>query len=218
MPTGAIDGGASRDAKARRRALGLLRAGRKPADVAARLRKDGLDPVDAARIIETADDFLQNELHRDPRVKQRPACHACGGRLAEDDLFCDACGARVREIPGLEPDAKAIAKGRTWLAAIAFFYVAGGITFALLTNSIGVFYLNAALAVVHLGLWLWAKTHLLPAAITALVLFVLVHVVSAFVDPSTLLTGVVVKVVFVVAIVQAIRAARTASSPAAAFD
>ena len=62
------------------------------------------------------------------------------------------------------------------------------------------------LCLVHIGLWWWAKTAPFAAAVVALVLFVTLQLVQAVIDPSTLARGVIIKVFFLVALVQAVMA------------
>jgi hypothetical protein len=194
-----IDDGKAR-AEAHRKALAMLRAGKDPDTVAARLRKDGLDPRAAEEVVTGADDLLQDELDHGAKAKK--------GKTAAHELA-------VPE--GLSPREKALAKGRSWMGAIAILYAASGTIFALLTENWTILAVNLALGFVHLGLWYWSKRALFPAAVTALVLFLGVHLVNAVMDPATLAQGVVVKVLFVVALVEAIRAARQAASPAEVF-
>lgn len=69
------------------------------------------------------------------------------------------------------------------------------------------FALNALLAAIMVGLYFWSRRAALPALVTALAIFVTVHVVSAVLDPSTIAMGIFVKVFAVVVFVRGIRAA-----------
>lgn len=75
---------------------------------------------------------------------------------------------------------------------------------------------NLVLGGIYLGLWRWAKANPFMAALTALILFISVHVISAVVEPKTLVQGVLIKVLFIVALVRAVKAgaeARRALEP-----
>lgn len=75
---------------------------------------------------------------------------------------------------------------------------------------------NLVLGGIYLGLWRWAKANPFMAALTALLLFIGVHVISAAVEPKTLAQGFLVKIFFVVALVRAVKAgseARRAMAP-----
>jgi zinc ribbon protein len=67
--------------------------------------------------------------------------------------------------------------------------------------------ITVALGFLYLGMWAWARKNPLAAATIALFTFVTVHVVSAIVDPKTIIQGVLVKVLFVAALIGAVRAA-----------
>jgi hypothetical protein len=69
---------------------------------------------------------------------------------------------------------------------------------------------NFLLAAIMLGLFFWAKKSALPATITALAVFVTVHVGNAIADPKTLAQGVLVKVFAVIVLTRGIRAALAA--------
>lgn len=62
------------------------------------------------------------------------------------------------------------------------------------------------IAVLFLGLGLWARRNPLPAAITGLVVFVTVHALDAVADPTALIRGIVVKVIIVLILIRAVSA------------
>ena len=65
----------------------------------------------------------------------------------------------------------------------------------------------AALAVIFLALWWWAQTNPFGAALSALLLYVTVTLIGAMVDPASLLQGIIIKVIIIVALVKSIQAA-----------
>lgn len=69
------------------------------------------------------------------------------------------------------------------------------------------------LGLVFIGLFFWARRSPLPALMTALVLFVTVHVADAVLDPAALYRGIVMKVVVVLALLGGIRAAVARPDP-----
>jgi uncharacterized membrane protein YiaA len=62
------------------------------------------------------------------------------------------------------------------------------------------------LGVIFIGLWWWAQTNAFAAALIALLLYGTVMLVSALIDPASLLKGIVVKVVIMVALSSAVSA------------
>jgi hypothetical protein len=204
-------------AQGRKQALEMLRAGKTPEEVAGALVKKGLSQKQAERIASRADDAVQAE------ISGRPArvCVQCGERVSRRAQFCDACGAKQpdehdREFyrTQLEPN---LVKGRKWIGAVAILYALGGIAFFLLTENPAVLIINLVLAAVQTGLWYWAKTNLLAAAVTALAIFVTVHLASAIIEPSSIFQGIVIKVVFVMVLAQTIRTAMEARSVSGAM-
>lgn len=192
--------------QARHKALKLLRDGLSPEQVTKRLLKGGLTEAEATRAVERADDRLQTELEETSRA----ACSQCGKPLAESATFCDACGTKVPDAATLHFHRTQIQpyliKGRKWLGAMCILYALGGILFGVVMESMLVLAINMVLAGIQFGLWQWSKKNLLPAAITSLVLFVTLHLVDAVADPASLARGILVKVLFVIALAQAIRA------------
>lgn len=65
---------------------------------------------------------------------------------------------------------------------------------------------NVVLAFLYFGLWIWARREPYLAALVALLLFVSVVVVSAVLEPGTLHQGILIKVLFTVALVKAVQA------------
>jgi hypothetical protein len=70
------------------------------------------------------------------------------------------------------------------------------------------FGVNLALAVIYLGLWFWARTNPYAAALVAFLLFITVIVVSGVYEPKTLVQGILLKILFTIGLVQAIKAGR----------
>ena len=63
-----------------------------------------------------------------------------------------------------------------------------------------------ALGAIFLGLWWWAQTNAFAAALIALLLYISALAVGAIVDPTSLLKGIVIKGVIVVALFSAVSA------------
>ncbi len=61
------------------------------------------------------------------------------------------------------------------------------------------------LALIYLGLWLWAKRAPFAAALIALVLYVSFLAFDAIVDPRLLFQGIIIKILIIVALAQAVK-------------
>jgi hypothetical protein len=69
-----------------------------------------------------------------------------------------------------------------------------------------VFLTNYFLALVMFGFYVWARRSPFPAMITALCVYLAVMVLSAIVDPKTLVQGLVIKIIFIGALIAGIKA------------
>jgi hypothetical protein len=200
----------ARNAKLFKEAYAMLEQGKDPDTVEAHLRRGGLSEKAAGRMVQRADDRLQGALHGGSRARGEGRCHRCDERLSAGAGYCDACGARViddvdREWKRtqLEPHLK---QGRQALVAMAVIYALTGIVFALILDAPAVLVVNLALSAIHFGLWRWAFSSLLPAVVTALALFVTVHAAEAIIDPSSIVRGIILKVIILVVLYRAVRA------------
>jgi len=70
-----------------------------------------------------------------------------------------------------------------------------------------VFGINYFLAVVMFGLFLWARRSPLPAMVTGLCVYLAVIVLNAIVEPASLIQGILIKVLFIGALIAGIKAA-----------
>jgi len=66
---------------------------------------------------------------------------------------------------------------------------------------------NLVLAAIMGGLWVWARRAPLPAIACALALFVVVQLVSAVVDPSSIVKGILIKLIALAALGKGLKAA-----------
>jgi hypothetical protein len=62
------------------------------------------------------------------------------------------------------------------------------------------------LGAAFIGLWWWAQTNPFAAALTALLMYLTAQVIGAMVEPESLLKGIVIKIVIVVALFSAVSA------------
>jgi hypothetical protein len=134
--------------------------------------------------------------------------------MGPDEEFCAACGAnRDAEMKILVLELTQIDGARKWILGIGVWYVVSAFLQIAMQGDwmdpqaknilIGV---SLGLCAVHVGLYLWAKKHTLPAAIVALVLFATLVLVQAVAAPADIWKGVIVKIVFIGVLVKAIQA------------
>jgi hypothetical protein len=66
--------------------------------------------------------------------------------------------------------------------------------------------INTGVALIFLALFFWARKSPLPAAIVGLVIFITMHLLSAILDPTQIIRGIIFKIIIVVVLVKAIQA------------
>ncbi|GMV44577.1 MAG: hypothetical protein AMXMBFR64_62930 [Myxococcales bacterium] len=141
------------------------------------------------------------------------SCTACGAQTLAEERFCPGCGydiANDAEIQAIhEP---ALASARKWILGVGILYAISGVILALTGDQVDVTVLvgaNLGLTAIHVGLWAWAKRAPFEAAVVALVLFVTLHLANMVADPHEIYRGIVIKALFLVALVRAVKAGLT---------
>lgn len=143
-------------------------------------------------------------------------CPSCETQNPYSAQFCKKCGAAA------DPDSQAVYEGRikpaldkarNGIFIVGALYVVGGMLMSALSSMQGtgedvglIMGVNIALALIHVGLGIWAKKAPLAAAVTAMVLFITVHLVNAILDPATIVQGILIKVIFISVLISAIKA------------
>lgn len=141
-----------------------------------------------------------------------PKCLRCGVVMATGEQFCSACGAdRDKELEIAAFHGPALAKARGWILALGIIYLVSGLLVTAISNfdpsAFKIFWATTlGLFGAHMGLWWWARTRPFPAALVALVLFLTVQGVNAVLEPESMTQGILVKIFFLVAISNAIKA------------
>jgi hypothetical protein len=135
--------------------------------------------------------------------------------MGDQDSNCPACGAnRVNELHIQAIEATSLRSARRWILGIGFWYMASAMV---VTQMLGeqagrhvgwLLEIGAGMFAIHVGLWWWSKRHVMAATIAALALFLLVQVVNASADPSSLASGWLLKGLVLIALGRAIFAAR----------
>jgi len=142
-------------------------------------------------------------------------CNKCKASMATRERFCPSCGADREvewQVAGLEMTK--LAKARKWILGIGVWYlISGAILLLILRKQYGtdeqrniILATSGGLFAIHVGLYFWAKTAPLAAAVVSLLLFVTLHTANAAMDPSTIYKGIVIKVLFVLVLAKAIQA------------
>jgi hypothetical protein len=86
-------------------------------------------------------------------------------------------------------------------------YTAGELRRAVEREPYQILIVNLIVAGLMAGLWVWAKRSPLPAIACAFALFLVVHVGSAMVDPTSIARGIIVKIAAVFALASGLKSA-----------
>jgi hypothetical protein len=89
-------------------------------------------------------------------------------------------------------------------------YTAGELRKVVEREPLQILIVNVIVAGLMLGLWVWAKRAPLPAIACAFALFIVVHVGSAIVDPTSIAKGFIVKVAAIAVLAKGLKAALAA--------
>jgi len=161
-------------------------------------------------------------------------CPHCGVENDDQALFCEACGkalpSRTSSVPrvvgsdgtartgagqNMQADMlrKQAGKASTMLFVVAVLQLAGvALLYVLLEGKVSADDLrtlvvaNVVLAAIFGGLGVWARSSPLPAAIVGLVLYLTVHAFAAVADPTSIVQGIIVKIIIIAGLVKAIQA------------
>ena len=121
----------------------------------------------------------------------------------QDSIFSDLADTRPYE--------KSLKTARIWLYVIAALQVViGFVEYTTSEPDLALFTLliDAGIGVLFLGLALWSYKKPAVSFMTALIVYVLIHTGIAFLDPSNIAKGIILKVLIIMALVKAYKDAR----------
>ena len=162
-------------------------------------------------------------------------CGSCFKSVGVNDAFCDSCGyplkgteadqknfIAIRNAKEIDLDAarEKIKKagsvlywisGATLVVGLLLFmieYVKGGDN----SEAVATVIVNIILGAIYLALASWSKRKPFAAIVSGLSLYVLVIILSAIVNPVSLASGFIIKIVFIIYFVKGIKSALEAES------
>lgn len=160
-------------------------------------------------------------------------CPHCQFENEDSGAFCAECGKALPDPTSSSPrvvSGEAVASTATGqalqgeqlrkqagkssgcLIAVSILNVIGGlIVYFLLKDNLPdmaqtILVINLVLAAIYMGLGIWARSSPLAAGIAGLALFLTTHVVAAVLDPTSIVQGLLVKIIVVVVLIKAIQA------------
>jgi hypothetical protein len=153
-------------------------------------------------------------------------CNACYKHVNEADAFCDNCGyplkgtekeqdyfIAVRNAKEIDLDAanKAIKRAGNTLYWIAGATVLMGVIFYFTihdeASKIDLLIVNLILAGIYVGLGAWSRKKPLAAIISGFALYLIVFLLNAITNPTTIASGIIVKILFIGYFIKGIKSA-----------
>jgi len=145
-------------------------------------------------------------------------CPQCNAIINESDIFCGSCGYPVKGTVQEQQRFSAkkagdkyesdivvgnIKQARTILFVIAGMTFIYGAIMSVSQQQPDLLIIYTILALIYAGLGFWAKSKPFPATLIALLLYVGLLLFSAFVDPTTIYKGIIMKIIFIGALIKA---------------
>ncbi len=155
-------------------------------------------------------------------------CSKCDTILLENNKFCSNCGfpergtekekaifianAVMKKNGHLDVDEKINSGKKTLLILAALCVVFGFISYGV-NNDISVLVSNLILAVIYAGLAWLATTKPFAALLSALLLYIMIHILNAIVDVTTIYQGLLVKVLVITYLSKGVYSAMNQEKP-----
>lgn len=154
-------------------------------------------------------------------------CENCNTNHPPDKKFCSECsfpiqgtedektsfrltvGSRKRLLKDAEEKVKG-AKTMIYVAA-GLFFISGLILFVA-NDDVESFVMNLVISLIYLILASWSNRNPFGAIVTAFAIYITIQVLAAFVDPTNIVRGIILKFIIIAAFVKGIRSAIEARS------
>lgn len=145
-------------------------------------------------------------------------CYCCNESYNETDKFCEHCGYPFQASPeeqkqfsinyttlNFEKDIvkHRVREARIVLLILAIFTAISAIVFLIIHSSLLLLIINLILAGLYAGLSFWAKKKAFAALLTGGLIYVSVITLNAFVEPESIASGIIFKVIFIVMFIKA---------------
>ncbi|HTH58497.1 MAG TPA: hypothetical protein VL728_20765 [Cyclobacteriaceae bacterium] len=158
-------------------------------------------------------------------VDQTLSCENCGNLHSAAQKFCSKCSFpingteeekiqfknKIRGHQFLKEEAeKELKKPRVIILVLAGVVLLSGLYQGFANDDFATMIVNLCMSLLYLILAAWCSKNPFGAILTALLVYITVNVINAFVDPLSLFQGIILKIIFIGALVKGIRSARDA--------
>lgn len=149
-------------------------------------------------------------------IKQK--CYCCRNEYAESDKFCGTCGyplqgtdiekkkfssQYVANLHEKEVVLARIKEARIILYVIAAFTTIQGLVVYFKEPNVALISINLIIVAIYVGLGFWATKKAFAAIFIGGIIYVSLILLNGFIDPTTLASGILIKILFIAAFVRA---------------
>jgi hypothetical protein len=163
---------------------------------------------------------MAEELQSDPI--QTVTCENCKQEVDHENVFCPSCGYPVkgtdqqryaysvqlsRRKSMLGDAEKRIKEARTAIFVVAGLTFIGGLFVGISKDNSAAMVVNFILTILYLIFAAWCTKNPFGAILTAFIVYVTTIILNAIVEPATLISGIIVKILVVIALIKGIQSA-----------
>lgn len=153
-------------------------------------------------------------------------CACCATPFAEADIYCNSCGFPLKgteeeqrhfinnrtikeiDLADFDKNIKSATNSLYWVAGLfALGSIVGGFMLEDKSEIAAHFIIYVILIAIFLALAVWGKQKPLPALISGLSLYVFIQIASAILEPASIVSGIIVKIIIIAMLIKGIKAA-----------
>ena len=142
-------------------------------------------------------------------------CRCCKTIVTNNDVFCPNCayplqgtddeqstfiGQFIARKNEQEEWKRQVSSATTTLIVVAILTIVGGAISAMVNRELGgetIFIISLVLAAIYFFLAWWSKKNPFGAILTGLIIYVSLHLLYAFIDPTSIIKGIIIKVIVI---------------------
>lgn len=152
-------------------------------------------------------------------------CENCSSSAASDNVYCTSCGypilgsqeeksryiLRVSSRKRLLHDAKLkVKEARTAIFVLAGLTLVFGLIAEFASDDTATAIVSLVLCLFYLIMGVWSNKNAFGAILVSFIVYITLNILNAIVDPATLVQGIIIKIIFILAFIKGIRSASEA--------
>ncbi|HYF70623.1 MAG TPA: hypothetical protein VD884_20955 [Ohtaekwangia sp.] len=170
---------------------------------------------------------MENQVESLDRISAGDDCENCNTPVTSGNKYCSHCsfpaGGDEHEKRSfrlivssrkrlLDDAQKKIKSAKITIYILAGIFFVAGIFFWVFQEDVGTLVVYLLMSLIYLILAAWCEKNPFGAILTAFVIYITLQVIAAFVDPVSIVSGIIIKVFIIAALVKGIRSAREAQN------